>query len=1244
MLHSLSPLEPSRQKLKRRYKHLRVTSLNQMKRVQEKIRDFVEPQVFDEVVNVAADPARSLAAYRFTDATSELTARWLDALADLPRGRGAARALAGSRGVGKSHALAVFSALAALPELRAAVAEAHVATSARRLMNRRYTVVRVERGTRATLLEELAAAFTEVFGGDEQQWGGDPGAMLAVAASRAHDATLVVIIDTAFGRATRVNRDDGPALSELAVAAQNTNAFIALALDDDIADASGINVRLSATFQIDYLDPEHLYRIVDLFLLRKTREARAALHDIYLSLRASVPGFNWSEPRFAALYPVHPLVADVAAAVRLYAPTFALLPFAAAAAGRAIGRPALSLILLDEVFDRAEYDLRKSEELRDAFAAYDDSATRGVQQLPVMQRLQSKLILKSLFIFSLDGHGATAKDLCAALLFGDEATPAAEVTRIDEMLARFAETAPAGMWERIEDGVESRYRFKISAAAGFESALAASVEQMASGHAPVGDLLRTVARVRFDDWPLSEASGDNETLMDAGFEVSWRGTDRPGRLIWQPAIDAPLTANTFESDWEILLLAPANSDGRGGAEGDGASAEKFLERRFTQREQSDAPPISVVWQPAELNPDELLVLRRLLALRNDAALAANFGDKARVAAVALQAQVGRIWTRIYMDRGALIVDGEKRAFTDGAHAASSLTAALASFLTPLFEEHYPEHPAFTGTLGEEDVARLMEGLLGGADVAEEDMQVLIRQIALPLGLAVLRGQTYTLETGDEALGHAWMREVLELTDRAEGGVVPLETIRRALSREPYGFSRKTRHLILAALVAQRRVELVTASGDRINRRTLGRSVNWEEVTGVCRSAGIHHSAEKLTAWARLLTNQPALGSITDPEAREAVRATLSAWLDKWHAQRVLENFSGLPDEGLTTRAWSLAAAVRKSFGAASSAVETALAGEISLEEGLQRIADAFRDSPDNFATGLNHLADVVAYTTGLKAREKARVYLFASETTFVDEIESARRELLSIAEDVHTLFDRERRARFDLLWRAFHKRYVEHYVAMHDGAVGTASDRRPIDTLMRSDEWHEFEALSQLSIMNHQYWADAEALVNGALRARCELPVRGLLIKQPRCVCSFRLSHTAAHLHLRQELEDIVDLGRGAYRRTLLLFRRQLQYSLDALAAETSADSETAERAHALSSAFAQDLIPRRMTRADIRLLARAIETMAAPPPVRVHLPTENCGLLTREELSARLRQWLDGLPDHSVFFEVVGEGEGDAA
>ena len=127
-----------------------------------------------------------------------------------------------------------------------------------RLLNRRYKVAQVERGTRATLMEELCAAFAATFGGTEVEWKDDPRRMLALAASMS-DGPLVLIIDTALGREDRVRRDDGPLLSELAEAAAQSTAFVALALDDDIEGADGANVALSGAFQIDYLDPEHLY-------------------------------------------------------------------------------------------------------------------------------------------------------------------------------------------------------------------------------------------------------------------------------------------------------------------------------------------------------------------------------------------------------------------------------------------------------------------------------------------------------------------------------------------------------------------------------------------------------------------------------------------------------------------------------------------------------------------------------------------------------------------------------------------------------------------------------------------------------------------------------------------------------------------------------------------------------------------------------------------------------------------------
>lgn len=1216
-----------------------------MKRAQEKIKDFIEPQVFEEVQNYATDPAQALAAYRFTDATSDLIVRWLDALADLPRLRGAARALAGLRGVGKSHALAAFGALVALPDLRSTVPDAHVATSARRLLNRRYIVARVERGTRSTLTEELRAAFVTAFGGEESDWNSDPAAMLAVAASRASDAPLVLLVDTTFGRQTRVHRDDGPMLAELAAATEHVSAFIALALDDDIAGADGANVALAASFQIDYLDPEHLYRVADQHLFQKSAHARAGLHDIYASLRRCVPGFNWSEPRFATIYPIHPLVADVAPAVRLYAPTFAFLPFAATSAARAMNRPAMSLIALDEVFDRAEYELRKAEDLKEAIASYDGLVTNAIAEIQLMQRLQARLILKGLFILSLDGRGSTARELSAATLFYDDKDPELALGRVKEMLVLFARVAPNGALRQSEDGEEIRYRFNISASAGFDAALADAAK--AVDEVATNDLLRLVGRSRFDDWPFLESSSEGGTAATvAELRVMWRGMGRRGRLIWNATIDATGKSSGRDAgacsdrhDWEVAMLAPgASSNEAPEAVGADSTDPLFLE---VVREKTSVT--RAVWRPARITQEERETLRRLVAVRRDRADLSEFGETALAAERTLSALVERIWTRIYLDDGELEIGGKTEHFTDEARAASTLTETLARMLAPIFGARYPEHPVFAEPLGDNEVARLVNGLFGGSNQGAASVQELARLFAAPLGLVSLRGESFALEAGDQVLQHPWVRDVLAMTDEADGEVVPIAEIDRKLRAEPYGLLGEPQHLILAALVAQRRIELVTASRDRIGRRTLDLKLRWDEIDGVARAATLIHGGEELTVWARLLTGQPGLESISDPGARESVRAGLAEWLESWTSACLLEKFDALPDEGLTTRAWKLANSVRKTFGATADAIETALADIISLEEGLQRVADAFGDAPEQFSRYSDQLEQLTNYALGLELRERARAYLASSEPTTVDEIESARRELQAMTDDPTSLLLRDSNKRFDILWREFHARYSEHYATMHAETVGATSNRRAFDLLTRGEDWREFEALSNLSIVNREHWDAAENLLSRTRSSHCDLNVRQLLFDRPACVCSFRLARAAELAALPQELAEAMEHGRSAYRRTLGQLSTPLAIALDAIARKDG-DSDVATRARSLSGAFARGIEFSHLTHADVELIEQALHRMATPPPVRVRVPADEYGLLTRDELRARLNQWLDDLPDQPALVEVISESEMDAA
>ena len=1205
-----------------------------MKRSQDKIKDYVEPQAFDEVKDFTGDPARVLAAYRFTDATSDLLARWLDALADLPAGRGVAHALAGLRGVGKSHLLATFAALAAAPELRPRVTDAHVAVSAKRLSGRKCVVLRVERGTRPALTEELHAACIAACGREAADWPEEPVALLNAAVERTRGGTLVVLIDTAYGREQRVERDDGPLLSQLANAAGSTGAFVALALDDDIAGADGINVALAQTYQIDYLEPEHLYRIVDLYLLRKQARARMALHEIYLTLRHTVPNFNWSEPRFAALYPIHPLVADVAAAVRFYAPTFAFLPFASSATMQALNRPVLSLILLDEVFDRTEAELRRAKDLQEAFAVYDELSTNGVAQFPALQRLQVRLVLKLLFILSLDGRGASARDLCAALLFHDEAAPQAAVQRIEAMLQQLSSLAPSGrLPARAQEG-ELHYRFQIGAASEFDAALTAAVERLDADEETLRRTLSEFARARFSDWPFADANAAAIEL-----HLNWRGTSRRGRFAQQAtdavAHEADVAANEATAhEWELIALTPGATLPTAKQAAPATDAN-----RIAASANDDARPVSIIWQPAPLTKDDALILRRLLALRTDAALR-EFIEPALAAHATLSAQCERIWARVYLDGGTILRADVRLDWPVQAQAAPTLAALLAALFDAPFAARFPEHPRFNTNLNETNAAHLSECMLGV--VPEADAQSFIEQFALPLGLALERDGALTLECSETALAQSWCQAVLALIERAGNAVVALADVEQALSRAPFGLTRPAQQLVVVALVAQRRVDLVNRRGARLGRGTIGGTIDWPEVLGLVRAAEPLRNAATLTEWARRLTNDETLASIATADGQADVRAALGLWLEDWRAHAIVQRVEQLPDSGLTLRVWRLLKHMRRTFSVAAEACAAALADAISLEEGLQRLADAFSSSPDQFAQSLAQRDALDEFVAGLARREVVRAYLAGAEPTQLEEIECARRELLLLADDAHGLFDETHCARFERLWQEFQARYTEHYADTHARAVGVEQDRRALAETTDGDAWREFEALAQLPFVNRQHWTQAGALINVLRHVRCDLDVRALLETQPTCACSFRLTRAHELLSATARLTEIITRGRNAARRTLALFHEHLAHALHLLAREKS--SATAARAARLAESFAQDETPALLTRADVRLITRAFEIIPPPEPLRIAPPDLNHGPLTRAELHARLDDWLAALPQSHAPVEIAGKMASDAA
>ena len=1107
-----------------------------MKRIQEKVKDLIDVRPYKILQDFIADPAQTLAIYHFTDATSELMAKWLDKISTIQFQNGAAFALAGYRGVGKSHFLATIGAIVSHAELRSRIPDQHVAASAQRLKRTRYTVAYVRRGTHASLFDELKFAIAKSFAVDPTELSGSLTELLNFAADRVGDLPFVLSIDTAFERSSRVARDDGVLLGEIAQLAKTLNMFVAVALDDDIAGADGINAAIAQNFSIDYLDQEHLYRIVDSHIFPKHRQTTPLLHDIYSNFREMLPHFRWSEQRFNSLYPLHPAILEIAPFVRLYVSEFALLGFAAEAGGKILGRPANSLIALDEVFDSVENSLRKVADLNEAFAAYDKINSEVIGQISVMQRLQAKLVLKGLFLLSLEGDGTTAGEISAAMLIYDENEPVKSAKIVEDLLENFVSGLPDGIQRTAEDNRETRYNLKISDKDNLNTALNEAIKTISPAVIP--RIFRRAARERFTDWMTAEDK-DSPHADWADYQITWRGGLRRGRLFWnlENKVKQPqeLNGNSEFIDWEIIIGNPLSSS-------------------ETPNEIS-----KVYWQPAPLRRDEAATILRYYVLLTDTTLRETYGEQIRAAGHAHILSVEKIWHRIFLEDAKLVIDGFDYKFSDAAKTSQNLAEMFSIMLEPLFEARYPNHPYFSQTLGMTEVSALIKDFFSGARQSLVEVQQLAELYAAPLGLVKKREGLWIVETEENLVKLPLAEEILSLVIVNRENPVSLQTIYKQLKQSPHGLPREAQHLILTALVAQRQVEFVTTKGDRINRRSLDLTIIWDDIEGVARPSSVLYGKERLTDWAKILTGSDAFHSIDAPEDIKEIKNSLQSWLMDWQTARVLERFDELSGEILNTKIWRLSIHAEKTFGAAAATVKLILDESISLEEGLHRIADAFSDSEKEFFGCAKNLIVLEDFINGAAKREKIWSYLAICETTQDEKIEYFREKLLKIIDESYANPSENLNREMENLWQTFHARYAEHFSIKHDTIMKSHHLQEQYNEILRSDEWWEFENLSRLPIAQQNYWTEAQKICRQFKELDCRFDVREMLKTHPFCACSFNLSKIRSWEKLPLKLQETIDDGRESCRNAV----RSLSESLMPLIEQFSAQNKDNEFAEA---------------------------------------------------------------------------------
>ncbi len=1192
------------------------------------IKSYVDLESYDEITTFAgADAERVVRSYVVTEETGKLAAQMLR---DLIAPRGAAPALqliSGPRGSGKSHLLAFLRALTGTRAVRSIPGHPQLQQTLSHLGGR--TLIPVElnfmagepTAFEAVLRAGLNSILVEGAAFDDARW------QQAVACEQVFEQTLsvmsldvqlVLFIDNLSSRwraTPEVIESDLKWLKLIARQAESLPLRAVLALDEkDYAaqlEAGGPGT-LQPPVSVRALPPHLLRTVITQGVLRKKPEAKTRLTALYQQITDSLPGFAWSEGEFIAYYPVHPTLETLAPAMCRHTRHFSLPGFVSTAVARALNRPELSLVTVDELFDRYEYELRKSEATAAPFALYDRLVTEALGNLSVEDRLWARMLGKALTLFLLTEEPVTVERLADATLMFDGGTAAESgYERAARILAHFEPLAPETIRLAGAAGARSWQWHLVPPPVPLSEQLATAARDISRADPRLARLLLTAGGSVFADWNPGDLARPAEAdifrplLPESAFsEITWRGTPRRGQIGLATNGQPP---SGDEQNWRLLIV-PFNAAAKSAA--------------------TISQPGEVRWQAGELADDKALEpLAWLLALHERPEPTEDEQEEVNRLKAQLVAQVRELFTDLYLRRGVFADQHGTRPVSPDLDPASGFAALLNREITATLDSLYPDHPHFNGQLTSDDVLLLLTGLFASSSPNTEQVRELAARFAVPLGLVSETRGRFRLNVFNEAANlppfiHALVT-LVEIHADAEGcSDVPLHKVLRLLEVSPYGLPLAAQHLILVAFISSGVYELIDeATGKRLTKANLHLGFEPARFSTLRRVATTDYPLDILQTWSKRLTGRDDLPALISPEAHHTVRDALSDWLEQWRAQDLRERFEELPADLITMTTWvSVNMSIRR-YERAAAMIENILEDVLTIETGLSRILDLFGLDVMALEQAWLKMQSLAGFLDWLPRFVQLRNYLLAAEMTGEAAIDEPGDELQSGLRELHELLLAESRQQLELRFEQFREQYSSYYTAAHESSVGHRAYVEMIESFYASAEWQSFKLLTQLKLDGRAFESDARLLTELVDRTRCDLPISDILQRQPHCGCSFRLNR---RLNLGSILDAFRSLARSAaacYSEEVWKRREELRLCLREHASEP------------LSSALSRFL--NSCGEGQIEGLSQEVvsflnEHLPDPPLVAVlpEIPRFDDGSFTREQLRENLNRWIDSLPE----------------
>jgi hypothetical protein len=292
------------------------------------------------------------------------------------------------------------------------------------------------------------------------------------------------------------------------------------------------------------------------------------------------------------------------------------------------------------------------------------------------------------------------------------------------------------------------------------------------------------------------------------------------------------------------------------------------------------------------------------------------------------------------------------------------------------------------------------------------------------------------------------------------------------------------------------------------------------------------SEQTVLRWAALLSGSRRVPfrNLTEAEAE------ILSWADA-HLYRDFGLLGGgsqpLPEPFLTTRFRNEAAAFDSALELMRQTVQCLYRGDVAFPAAMAQVIQTFGCDEERLLHWQSLAEEVPDFLRWLPEFGNAFDYLNRSFPVPDGPLAELKQALLSACAEPHRFLQSGARKQFNIEYDQYKVQYIEYYDAAHASTVQVLKHPERMKARVDPIALRNLELLSELHLGKRSYLHRARALGKAVQAGQCDLPVREILNRQPRCYCNFHPEHKGAVLWSLDQIGATVRAGLDYFRSLL---------------------------------------------------------------------------------------------------------------